>query len=116
MKASLPELAPALTTAHGRLCIVLAALLWSTSGAFTKLLTQPTGFGLDQPAVAREILVVRDAEPLELGRFLPVGAHDAHTGQRLLRDGAHLGQLRLNLLEPFMDRGAEQLHRHRHER
>jgi drug/metabolite transporter (DMT)-like permease len=32
-----------------RLCVVAAALLWSTSGAFTKLLTQPTGFGLDQP-------------------------------------------------------------------
>ena len=36
-------------TAHGRLCIVLAAVLWSTSGAFTKVLTQPTGLGLDTP-------------------------------------------------------------------
>jgi len=42
---------PAISLAHGRLCIVLAALLWSTSGAFTKLLTRPTGFGLDQPAL-----------------------------------------------------------------
>lgn len=37
--------------AHCRVCIVLAALLWSTSGAFTKLLTRPTGFGLDEPAI-----------------------------------------------------------------
>ena len=42
---------PSISLAHGRLCIALAALLWSTSGAFTKLLTQPTGFGLDQPAI-----------------------------------------------------------------
>ena len=46
-----PEEAPSLSLAHGRLCVVLAALLWSTSGAFTKLLTQPTGFGLDKPAL-----------------------------------------------------------------
>src|ERR1700722_6146909 len=47
MKESIPA---SFSLAHGRMCIVLAALLWSTSGAFTKLLTQPTGFGLDQPA------------------------------------------------------------------
>jgi drug/metabolite transporter (DMT)-like permease len=35
----------------GRLCILLAALFWSTSGAFTKLLTRPTGTGLDSPPV-----------------------------------------------------------------
>lgn len=39
------------TAAHGRLCIVVAALMWSTSGAFTKVLTQPTGWELDQPPV-----------------------------------------------------------------
>ena len=38
--------------AQGRLCIVLAALLWSTSGAFTKVLTQPTFVGAYPPAVA----------------------------------------------------------------
>jgi drug/metabolite transporter (DMT)-like permease len=48
MKESIPA---SISLAHGRLFIVLAALLWSTSGAFTKLLTQPTGFGLDQPAI-----------------------------------------------------------------
>lgn len=37
---------------HGRLCIVLAALLWSTSGAFTKVLTRDTALGLNDPAVA----------------------------------------------------------------
>jgi hypothetical protein len=42
---------PAISLTHGRLCIVLAALLWSTSGAFTKLLTKDTGFGLDQPTL-----------------------------------------------------------------
>jgi drug/metabolite transporter (DMT)-like permease len=35
----------------GRLCLVLAAVLWSTSGAFTKLLTKDTGWGLDAPAL-----------------------------------------------------------------
>lgn len=35
--------------ARGRLCIALAALLWSTSGAFTKVLTLDTGLGLNMP-------------------------------------------------------------------
>ena len=34
---------------QGRLCIALAALLWSTSGAFTKVLTLDTGLGLNTP-------------------------------------------------------------------
>jgi drug/metabolite transporter (DMT)-like permease len=36
---------------QGRLCIVVAALLWSTSGAFTKALTRDTGLGLNTPEV-----------------------------------------------------------------
>jgi drug/metabolite transporter (DMT)-like permease len=43
---------PAPSLAHARLCIVLAAVLWSTSGAFTKLLTKPTSFGLHEPTIA----------------------------------------------------------------
>jgi DME family drug/metabolite transporter len=35
--------------AQGRLCIVLAAILWSTGGAFTKVLTQDTFAGLNEP-------------------------------------------------------------------
>src|ERR1700730_1640843 len=50
MKEPSEESTP-ISLAHGRLCIVLAALLWSTSGAFTKLLTKDTGFGLDRPAM-----------------------------------------------------------------
>jgi drug/metabolite transporter (DMT)-like permease len=38
--------------AQGRLCIVLAAVLWSLSGGFAKLLTRPTALHLDEPAVA----------------------------------------------------------------
>ncbi len=34
---------------RGRLLIVVAAVLWSTSGAFTKILTRPTPLDLDQP-------------------------------------------------------------------
>jgi len=34
---------------RGRLYIVLAAVLWSLSGAFTKVLTKPTAFHLDEP-------------------------------------------------------------------
>jgi DME family drug/metabolite transporter len=39
---------------RGRLCIALAAVLWSLSGGLAKLLTQPTGLGLDQPPVYPE--------------------------------------------------------------
>src|SRR5881296_2768664 len=46
--ASVPEPRAA---ARGRLGILLAALLWSTSGAFTKVLTQPTALGLNEPAL-----------------------------------------------------------------
>jgi drug/metabolite transporter (DMT)-like permease len=41
---------------HGRLCVVLAALLWSTSGAFTKVLTLPTVFHLAQPPIQSELI------------------------------------------------------------
>jgi drug/metabolite transporter (DMT)-like permease len=34
-----------------RLCILLAALLWSTSGAFTKVLRENTGLGLNEPGI-----------------------------------------------------------------
>jgi DME family drug/metabolite transporter len=46
-----PQAAGALpfSLAHGRLCIFLAALLWSTSGGFTKLLTQDTPLNLHVP-------------------------------------------------------------------
>ncbi len=43
---------PAFGVTHGRLCVVLAAVLWSTSGGFTKLLTQPTALGLDEPRLS----------------------------------------------------------------
>lgn len=36
---------------HGRLCIVLAALMWSTSGAFTKVLTKDTPMELHIPTI-----------------------------------------------------------------
>jgi drug/metabolite transporter (DMT)-like permease len=53
------------STAQGRLCIALAAILWSTSGAFTKILTRDTFFGLNTPAI----------EPLQIacGRVLFAG-------------------------------------------
>ena len=41
-----------LSPGRARLLILLAALLWSTSGAFTKTLTQVTFFGLHDPAIA----------------------------------------------------------------
>jgi drug/metabolite transporter (DMT)-like permease len=48
-----PEATSAVTpsAAHGRLLIVLAALLWSLSGAFAKILTQKTGLNLGTPPV-----------------------------------------------------------------
>lgn len=36
---------------QARLCVVLAALLWSTSGAFTKVLRENTGWGLNEPTI-----------------------------------------------------------------
>ena len=39
------------TPAQGRLCILLAALLWSLSGAFTKALTQETFFDVHDPPI-----------------------------------------------------------------
>ena len=65
----------------------------------------------DQPAISREVLLIRGAEALDLRLLLPVRAHDADAGERFLRDGAHLGELCLNLLEPLVDRAAEKLHR-----
>jgi drug/metabolite transporter, DME family len=41
-----------LSLTQGRLCIVLAAVLWSTSGAYTKLLTNVMPEYLDQPPIA----------------------------------------------------------------
>jgi len=37
--------------ARGRLFIVLAAILWSTGGAFTKTLTQDTFLGVNEPSI-----------------------------------------------------------------
>lgn len=45
-----PPAAP--SVAQGRLCIALAALFWSLSGAFAKILTRDTPFGLHTPTVA----------------------------------------------------------------
>ncbi|MBI3821435.1 MAG: EamA family transporter [Planctomycetes bacterium] len=38
-----------MSVVQGRLCIFGAALLWSLGGAFTKVLTEPTAFGLNDP-------------------------------------------------------------------
>src|SRR5262245_30933738 len=42
---------PALSPARGRLYVALAAVLWSTSGAFTKILTKDTPLALNLPEV-----------------------------------------------------------------
>ena len=36
---------------QARLCVLLAALLWSTSGAFTKVLRENTALGLNEPSI-----------------------------------------------------------------
>ncbi len=36
---------------QARLCVVFAAILWSTSGAFTKVLRENTGLGLNEPSI-----------------------------------------------------------------
>jgi DME family drug/metabolite transporter len=43
---------PTSSLTQGRWCIAVAAVLWSLSGGLTKLLTQPTLLGLNEPPVA----------------------------------------------------------------
>ena len=45
----------------------------------------------------------RARKRLELARLLPVGADDAHAGQRFLRHRADIRQLRLDALEALVD-------------
>src|SRR5262245_3688802 len=52
-----PSAAGELSPAHARLCVLLAALMWSTSGAFTKVLTQDTFLGVNEPPL----------QPLQVG-------------------------------------------------
>ena len=54
-----------------------------------------------------DVLQIGAAESLELARLLPVGADDAHAGERLLRDRAQVGELRLDPLEALVDHAAE---------
>src|SRR5207247_5740735 len=65
----------------------------------------------DQAAVSTQILFVRLAESIELRRFLPIRANDAHARQRFLGDGAHVRKLGLDLLEPLVNLAAEVFHR-----
>ena len=88
-----PDSPPPFSLAHGRLCVVLAALLWSTSGAFTKLLTKDTGFGLDQPAL----------DPLQLAFARPFFAGLALLP--LLRRGAPYGEQFIQGKNTATDRG-----------
>ncbi len=47
---------PTISLSHGRLCIFVAAILWSTSGFFAKVLSQPTWFGLNEPEIPVYVL------------------------------------------------------------
>jgi DME family drug/metabolite transporter len=51
MDAAKTSSPPKRAVSRGRLGIALAALLWSTSGAFTKVLTLNTGLGLNSPPI-----------------------------------------------------------------
>jgi drug/metabolite transporter (DMT)-like permease len=46
-----PNPHPEISHNHARLCILLAALMWSTSGAFTKVLREDTVFHLNEPRI-----------------------------------------------------------------
>jgi drug/metabolite transporter (DMT)-like permease len=50
MDAALPS------PAQGRLCIAAAAVLWSTSGAFVNLLTEPTVWHLNEPRLDHTVM------------------------------------------------------------
>lgn len=61
----MPDETPRPSPAHGRLCIVAAALLWSLSGAFNNVLRSPTPLGLHEPAL--------DVMQVAVGRVLFAG-------------------------------------------
>ena len=45
----MPDSSPAVTRA--RLCLILAAILWSSGSVFTRILREPTTLGLNEPAL-----------------------------------------------------------------
>jgi DME family drug/metabolite transporter len=59
---------PPSSLTKGRLLILLAAVLWSTSGAFTKALTQETRFDLNHPTLSP--LLIAFFRVLSAGLFL----------------------------------------------
>ncbi|MGF1578416.1 MAG: DMT family transporter [Gemmataceae bacterium] len=65
MDAHLSGAKSELSPAQGRLLIVLAAVLWSTSSFFNKILTKPTSLGLHEPSI--------EAFPLAFFRVLFAG-------------------------------------------
>jgi drug/metabolite transporter, DME family len=56
------------TVAQGRICILIAAILWSLSGAFTKVLTMPTFVGVNLPAI-EPWLVGGKALPIQIACY-----------------------------------------------
>ena len=58
-------------------------------------------------AIAGQILFVGHAESIELCTPPAGRPHDLTPDKRFLRDRAHARQLRLNLLEPLVNGGAE---------
>lgn len=56
------------TPARGRLCLVLAAVLWSLSGALTKALTEDTFLGLNVPPL-ESLVVAGRAVPVQIACY-----------------------------------------------
>ena len=56
------------SVAQGRVCILLAAVLWSLGGAFTKVLTEPTALGLNDPAIETWLLAGKNV-PLQIACY-----------------------------------------------
>ncbi len=53
---------------HGRWCILVAAVLWSLSGAFTKALTTPTFLGVDEPKLEPFVFAGKDV-PMQIAFY-----------------------------------------------
>lgn len=53
---------------HGRWCILIAAVLWSLSGAFTKALTTPTFLGVNEPTLEPFVLAGKDV-PMQIAFY-----------------------------------------------
>lgn len=73
------------TPARGRWCILIAALLWSTSGAFTKALKEDTFFGVNEPPI-QDLLLAGFLVPVQIAFYRTIFASAAFAATLQAKD------------------------------